>query len=464
MARRNGPTILQEELYPPPSAGPREELEDARLLDLEAEQESPFLRGQKRVSVRRGTLPKKTAQRLIWAAVTCTFLVILGIAAAALYRYGERSWRFRIESSDNIEIAGLQNVARSQIMEVMGGDIGRNIFFVPLADRKTHLEQIPWVESASIMRFVPNRLKVEIHERTPIAFVRIGPRISLIDATGVVMELPSSGKRKYSFPVIVGMNPGEPLSTRGPRMRTYNDLVRELDSDGARHSQDLSEVDLTDPDDVKVAIADPSGEVLVHLGASNFLERYKIYVTHVQEWRQQFEKLESVDLRYDRQIIVNPDLRGAPRPEALSPSAAKAAMNAGVKRAALVNYERFASRPISSASKGQTKTDRSLTAKLQSPQGPNPKPSFQNSAVVKTTPASSPAPKAVAKKHANNSSVTKKPTKKAHKKSVAKAPAKKPTASAAPATVQGKSIPSQASPGSSKKKPSAAIEKDQGHS
>jgi hypothetical protein len=80
------------------------------------------------------------------------------------------------------------------------------------------------------------------------------------------------------------------------------------------------------------------------------------------------------------------------------------------------------------------------------------------------TPASSPAPKAVAKKHANNSSVTKKPTKKAHKKSVAKAPAKKPTASAAPATVQGKSIPSQASPGSSKKKPSAAIEKDQGHS
>jgi cell division protein FtsQ len=174
MARKNGPTILQEELYPPPSAGPREEVEDARLLDLEAEQESPFLRGQKRVSVRRGTLPKKTAQRLIWAAVTCTFLVILGIAAAALYRYGERSWRFRIESSDNIEIAGLQNVARSQIMEVMGGDIGRNIFFVPLADRKTHLEQIPWVESASIMRFVPNRLKVEIHERTPIAFVRIG--------------------------------------------------------------------------------------------------------------------------------------------------------------------------------------------------------------------------------------------------------------------------------------------------
>ena len=75
-------------------------------------------------------------------------------------------------------------------MEVMGGDIGRNIFFVPLAQRKTQLEQIPWVESASVMRFVPNRLKVEIHERTPVAFARVGSRILLTDAAGTLMELP----------------------------------------------------------------------------------------------------------------------------------------------------------------------------------------------------------------------------------------------------------------------------------
>jgi cell division protein FtsQ len=47
--------------------------------------------------------------------------------------------------------------------------------------------------------------------------------------------------------------------------------------------------------------------VLVHLGSSNFAERFKIYRGHVQEWRQQFQHLESVDLRYDRQVIVNPD-------------------------------------------------------------------------------------------------------------------------------------------------------------
>jgi cell division protein FtsQ len=335
MARKS-PTISQEELYLQPDESVREELDDARLLDLDAEEESPFLRGQKRVSVRRGSLPKKTAARLTWAALALATVFLSGIGVASLYHYGERSWRFRVESSDDIEIDGTQNVTRAQVMAVMGGDIGRNIFFVPLDQRKKQLEQIPWVEWASVMRFAPNRLRIAIHERVPVAFARVGSKILLTDSAGTLMELPP--KKKYSFPVIIGMNPGEPASTRSARMKIYNDVISQLDSGGAHYPQDLSEVDLTDPDDVKVLANNRDGEVLVHLGSSNYLERYKIYVAHVQEWRQQFSKLESVDLRYDRQIIVNPELEGALKQVPLSPWATKKAMAAGVKPAALINH------------------------------------------------------------------------------------------------------------------------------
>ncbi len=347
MARKPGSTILQEELYPSGAGSARAEIHglsqrdsdhdsdmDARLVDLDVNEESPFLRGQKRVSARRSSLPKKTANRLLWAIAATVALCVAGLGAAALYHYGEHSWRFRVESSDNIEITGMQNVTKAQIMEVLGADIGRNIFFIPLAQQKAQLEQIPWVESASVMRFVPNRLTVQIHERTPIAFARVGPRMSLIDAGGTLMEL--TAKHKYSFPVILGMNPGEPLSTRAPRMRAYSEMVRELDSGGARYSQDLSEVDLSDLEDVKVRVNDPAGDVLVHLGSSDYLRRYKIYVTHAQGWRQQFQKLESVDLRYDNQIIVNPDIERTARTMALSPAAARTAAAAGVKPAALL--------------------------------------------------------------------------------------------------------------------------------
>jgi len=405
MARKSGSTISQEELYPPAREPARpasdDALDDARMLDLDVEQESPFLRGQKRVSVRRGSLPRKAATGLTWAVLAAGLVFLCGAAVAALYHYGEHSWRFRIESSDDIEISGLQNVTRYQIMEVMGGDIGRNFFFVPLTARKQTLEKIPWVESASVMRFVPNRLRIEIHERTPVAFARVGSKILLIDSVGTLMDLPTAGKKKYSFPVILGMNPGEPLSTRTPRMKIYNDVISQLNGGGARYSQDLSEVDLSDPEDVKVLASDPQGEVLVHLGSSNYLERYKIYVSHVREWRQQFDKLESVDLRYDRQIVVNPDLQGAVKQAPVSLVSAKAAMAAGMKPAALITHQLTAPKSATALSPGSKpatkvaarktarKTHHRATAKATSKPGAAP---AQSKSVAKPDSAASQSP------------------------------------------------------------------------
>jgi cell division protein FtsQ len=279
-------------------------------IDVDDDQESAFLRGQKRVPVRRSPLPKKTANRLK------KFLIVGGIAAgvvvagAMFYRYGTTSWRFRIDSGEQIEIKGLRNVTRTQAMEIMGGDIGRNIFFVPLSDRKKQLEQIPWVESATVMRLLPNTLRVDVRERVPVAFVRIGSKVWLMDANGVLLEMPpKSAGMKYSFPVIVGAGDSEPLSVRAARMKIFNSLMQSFDSEGARRSRDVSEVDLSDPEDVKVTVDDPQGAVLIHLGSTDFLNRYKVYLAHAAEWRQQFTKLESVDLRFDGQVIVNPDSR-----------------------------------------------------------------------------------------------------------------------------------------------------------
>ncbi len=316
MARKNSSTIADEDLEAAASGSARQnELEDspldARMLDLDDEAESPFLRGQKRVPVRRGALPRKAASRVKIALVLMLILAGIAVPWILLRQYATQSWRFRLDSSDNIAISRTDNVSRSQILDVLASDIDRNIFFVPLEQRKKQLEQIPWVQSASVMRLLPNRLKIVIRERTPVAFVEVNSHIELIDANGVIMDLPASQPAKYSFPVIVGITDADPLSTRAARMKIYSQLIRDLDSSGAHYSGDLSDVDLSDPDDVKATVTDPHGAVLVHLGSSDFLERFKVYVTHVQEWRTQFQKLESVDLRYQHQVIVNPDSTNA---------------------------------------------------------------------------------------------------------------------------------------------------------
>lgn len=282
-------------------------------LDLDGE-EAQFLRTNRRVPVRRNAIPKKAASQLKIAGVIAAIVVGCGGLSAWAYSYGMTSWRFRIQSSDSVEISGVKNASRAHVMEVAGADIGRNVFFVPLDERKKQLEQIPWVQEATVMRLLPNRIAVTIHERTPVAFAQIGSRISLIDANGVVMGLPANRQTKYSFPVIRGITDTEPLSSRAAAMKIYNRLVSELGaadgegaSGGTNYVKQLSEVDLSDPENVKVTANDPGGTMVVHLGAQDFLPRYKLYVTHIAEWRQQFQNVQSVDLRYEGQVVVNPD-------------------------------------------------------------------------------------------------------------------------------------------------------------
>jgi cell division protein FtsQ len=266
-----------------------------------------------------------------------------GLSAWA-YGYGMTSWRFRIQSSDAVEITGVKNASRTHVMEVAGADIGRNVFFVPLDERKKQLEQIPWVQEATVMRLLPNRIAVTIHERTPVAFAQIGSRISLIDANGVVMGLPADRKTKYSFPVIRGITDTEPLSSRAAAMKIYNRLVSELgapngeseaSSSGPNGSinyvKQLSEVDLSDPENVKVTANDPGGTMVVHLGKEDFLPRYKLYVSHIAEWRQQFQNVQSVDLRYEGQVIVNPDKTALEKPSPRSHGDTEKAVSASVK-------------------------------------------------------------------------------------------------------------------------------------
>ncbi len=241
MARKSTSTLPDEDFEAvaeprAPSRGYDDSPLDARMLDLDEEGESPFLRGQKRVPVRRGALPRKAAGRIKLLMLVLLVVGVLGLLAITLYRYGTQSWRFRVDSSDNIEVLGIRNVTRAQVLDALGGDIDRNVFHISLDEQKKQLETIPWIESATVMRFLPNRLRVDLLERVPVAFVEVNGRVALIDPHGVIMEMPQGAKNTFSFPVVVKMSDKEPLSTRAARMKIYNQLVRQLDSSGANYS------------------------------------------------------------------------------------------------------------------------------------------------------------------------------------------------------------------------------------
>ena len=268
-----------------------------------------FLRTRRRIPVRKGILPDWTKTR--WGRVVL-ILSTLTVAAGAVWAiiairdFLDRDPRFRIDTAASIQTVGNSQLTREDLLSVFGSDIGRNVFFIPLSTRRSELEQIPWVEHATVMRILPSQLRVAVRERTPIAFVRVGDQVKLVDAAGVILDMPPTmmAARHFSFPVVTGINPRDPLSVRTPRMRLYQHFIADLDSGSEKISSNLSEIDLSDNEDVRATIPAGSTDMVLHFGDEKFLTRYRTYTSHLAEWQQQYPHLASVDLRYDTQVVL----------------------------------------------------------------------------------------------------------------------------------------------------------------
>jgi cell division protein FtsQ len=260
--------------------------------------------------------------------------------------------RFRIDSAASIQTMGNTELSRGDLLSVFGTDIGHNLFFVPIAERRAELERFPWVERATVMRVLPNQLRVAVKERTPIAFVQVKGRIELADIGGVILDMSprEMAAKHYSFPVVSGINPGDPLSVRSARMQIYQRFISDLDSGTEKVSPQLSEIDLSDPADVKATVPSAGTDLVLQFGQEDFLARWRNYEAHIAQWRQQYPNLAGVDLRYDREVVLklNPAAQpagpasagaatAAAAPRATSPAAAapKAAHAAKAKKAAV---------------------------------------------------------------------------------------------------------------------------------
>jgi cell division protein FtsQ len=285
-----------------------------KLLEMvDPEEDELALKGKPRFGGGRFEGPNRPRRRKASKGkrifLTLAALVLLGGLAACAFvfiNFLSRDAHFRIAGTSNIEATGLTEVSRAELLPVFGEDIGRNIFFIPLAERRRQLEEIPWVEKATVMRLLPDQIWVSIVERHPVAFVRQGAQIGLVDASGVLLTMPVAmmAQRHYSFPVVTGIDANDPPALRKARMAVYQRLLGELDSNGQKLSEQISEIDLSDASDARVLMPEQDGEILAHIGQDHFLERYQHYKEHISEWRQQYPRLAAVDMRYDQQAVL----------------------------------------------------------------------------------------------------------------------------------------------------------------
>jgi cell division protein FtsQ len=110
--------------------------------------------------------------------------------------------------------------------------------------------------------------------------------------------------KHYSFPVVTGVTGLQPSEDRASRMQLYADFMNALTSTGDPATGQLSEVDLSDPEDVRALLPSAGSDLLVHFGSDDFANRWQTLQQKLPGWRQQYPRLAGVDLRYQRQTVL----------------------------------------------------------------------------------------------------------------------------------------------------------------
>jgi cell division protein FtsQ len=296
---------------------------DAYPQEVLADEEPKYLRRQKPLEIKRRKFGKKA-----WMTyLRLTFWSVVALAAAAtsyaLGHYLLAAPEMALLHSDQVQVAGNQYVPRGRVLEIFAADRNRSVLRIPLDERRRQLETIPWVEQATVRRALPNRIEVEITERTPIAFVREGSELALVDVHGVILDRPL--KANFHFPVITGIGADMPIEDRELRMQMFAGFAQQVESARAGAMDQVSEVDLNEAKDLRATISglqvvntsaggaandawgNADAPIVVHFGDSDFQSKYLTVLNDIGQWRAAAGRVESVDLRFNGEAVVNPD-------------------------------------------------------------------------------------------------------------------------------------------------------------
>ena len=274
--------------------------------DLDSQEESPYLRRQKSGPVRRSRISRRVRVALFVIGV----LLPVGFAGYGLATFALTSPVFVLTSPEDIVVAGNHFVSREEVLGALGlpltGNLktGTNVFRMSLDVRRRGVETLPWVRTASVTRILPHGLLVHITERTPVAYANVGGRVSLVDDDGMLLEKPDNGV--FDFPVLYGLENLASIDERRARLALYLEFMRQLGVEAPRAGWMISEVYLTDAEDLKALLISGQQTVQVHFGQKDFLPRFRNFLALLPEIQKSNGKLDSVDLRYRNQIVVDP--------------------------------------------------------------------------------------------------------------------------------------------------------------
>jgi len=216
------------------------------------------------------------------------------------------------EDESKLYVSGVRHASAERVHAIFAKDAGRSVYMLPLAERRRNLLAVEWVKDARVSRIWPNQIAVQITERNPVAFAQL-PRLQstdaplmLIDEDGVLLPLETSAK--FRLPVVCGIRRDQTEMERRGRVRRLMKLSAEV----GRHMERISEIDVSDPDNLKLTYPLDDRAMILHVGHSQFARRLRRFLDNLDEIRKKLPDARVLDLRLeDRITAVRDEAAGA---------------------------------------------------------------------------------------------------------------------------------------------------------
>jgi len=239
-----------------------------------------------------------------------SLLLLLG-SLYALVHYAYTSDQFAVRE---IRFHGAAHAQVPRLEALVRTGFPRNILMIDLRQLCRRMESAdPWIRRVEVRRILPSDLEIYLTERIPAAVVELQGELMLADEEGILLAQYGSDYPKMDVPVLkgfLGRNAGGYRTNQeenSARLRLGLAMLAEIEGGSPLLTRNISEVDLSDKDNVRLLLVGDTAEIL--LGDHDFLKRFQTLLSNMKQYqdiKEQYREIVSVDLRYEGQIIYRP--------------------------------------------------------------------------------------------------------------------------------------------------------------
>lgn len=142
------------------------------------------LRRARSRSVPKLTSAGQTIVRSIMLMLTISLVAVLAVSLLYGYRFVTSNSYFELKE---IHVSGNSRLSQGDITKIGDVSLGLNCLEMNIGEVEHRLSENPWIESVTVRREFPNRLRINVVEKVPAFWIRQGDGLYFADAAGTVI-------------------------------------------------------------------------------------------------------------------------------------------------------------------------------------------------------------------------------------------------------------------------------------